>query len=184
MSHPFHSIPPLAVTGPPEEPHGLHMVVETPQGSRNKFNLNEEFGVFQFSRTLRAGMAWPCDFGFVPQTLAGDGDPLDVALISEAPMFPGVLVRVRILGAIGLVKNGEENNRLIAVPARSRKAPSIYDDVHDLSDLLPRQIRSIEAFLSDYNTFEGHVIDLTGWMNAERAWQLVHEAILRGKTGT
>lgn len=177
----FHNIPPLSIQGPPIEPRGVHTVVETPQGSRNKFALNEEFGVFQFSRTLRAGMMWPCEFGFVPQTIAGDGDPLDVALICDAPMFPGVLVRARVIGAIGLVKNGEENNRILAVPARSRKAESRYDDIDEIAQMLPRQIREIEAFLSDYNTFEGHEIELTGWLGADEAWKLVELAVEKAR---
>lgn len=182
MSNIFQRIPPLSISGPPVEPRGVHMIVETPQGSRNKFALNEELGVFQFSRTLRAGMMWPCEFGFVPQTLAGDGDALDVALICEAPMFPGVLVRARVLGAIGLVKNGEENNRIVAVPARSNKAPTRFDDVDEIAQMLPRQIREIEAFLSDYNTFEGHEIELTGWLDAAQSWELVEDAVEKARS--
>ena len=173
----FSHVPPLAQSGSIAEPHGIHAIIETPQGSRNKYNFNEEFGLFEFSRTLRAGMVWPCDFGFVPQTLAGDGDPLDVALIGQAPTFAGCLVRARVIGAIGLVKNGEENNRILAVPARSTKAASRFDDTTDLEQMNQRQIREIEAFLSDYNTFEGHQIELTGWSDAAAAWQMVLDAI-------
>ncbi len=173
----FSHVPPLSQTGSVPEPHGIHAIIETPQGSRNKTNFNEQFGLFEFSRTLRAGMIWPCDFGFVPQTLAGDGDPLDVALIGQAPTFAGCLVRARVIGAIGLVKNGEENNRILAVPARSTKAASRYDDTTDLSQMNQRQIREIEAFLSDYNTFEGHRIELTGWRDATAAWEMVLAAI-------
>ena len=173
----FSPISPLSQTGSVAEPHGVHAIIETPQGSRNKYNFNEELGVFEFSRTLRAGMVWPCDFGFVPQTLAGDGDPLDVALLGEAPTFPGCLVRVRVIGAIGLIKNGEENNRILAVPARSTKAASRFDDVMDLSQMNQRHIREVEAFLSDYNTFEGHQVELTGWSDADKAWQMVLDSI-------
>lgn len=173
----FSHVAPLALDGPPPEARAIHAIIETPQGSRNKYNFNEKLGLFEFSRTLRAGMIWPCDFGFVPQTLAGDGDPLDVALLGEAPLFPGCLIRARVLGAIGLVKNGEENNRILAVPARSTKAASRFDEIEDLSQMNQRHIREIEAFLSDYNTFEGHRIELTGWRGADAAWQMVLAAI-------
>lgn len=178
----FSNLPALAQSGPPAEEYGIHVVVETPQGSRNKINFNEKFGLFQFSRTLRAGLIWPCDFGFVPHTLAGDGDPLDVAFLNDAPLPCGVFARARVVGAIGLSKNGEENDRIIAVPARSEKAPSRWDGIRDLSDFLPREIRELEAFLSDYNTFEGHRIELTGWKNAARAWELVLAAVEKGKS--
>ncbi len=173
----FSHVPPLAQTGDILEPHGIHAIIETPMGSRNKYNFNHEFGLFDFSRTLRAGMVWPCDFGFVPQTLAGDGDPLDVALLGEAPTFAGCLARVRVIGAIGLVKNGEENNRILAVPARSTKAASRFDEIMNISAMNQRHIREVEAFLSDYNTFEGHQIELTGWSDADAAWQMVLDSI-------
>ena len=175
----FSRVPPLAQSGNINEPHGVHAIIETPQGSRNKYNFNEEFGLFEFSRTLRAGLIWPCDFGFVPQTLAGDGDPLDVALLGQAPTFAGCLVRVRVIGAIGLVKNGEENNRILAVPARSTKAASRFDEIQDLKQMNTRHIREVEAFLSDYNTFEGHQIELTGWRDADAAWQMVLDSICK-----
>lgn len=174
----FSHVPPLAQFGSILEPHGIHAIIETPMGSRNKYNFNEEFGLFEFSRTLRAGMIWPCDFGFVPQTLAGDGDPLDVAVLGEAPLFPGCLIRVRVIGAIGLIKNGEENNRILALPARETKAKSRFDEIMDLDDMNHRHIREVEAFLSDYNTFEGHKIELTGWSDANAAWKLVLDSML------
>ena len=173
----FSHVPPLALDGSIHEPHGVHAIIETPMGARNKYNFNEELGLFEFSRTLRAGLIWPCDFGFVPQTLAGDGDPLDVALLGEAPTFAGCLVRVRVIGAIGLVKNGEENNRILAVPARSTKAASRFDEIFDLEQMNARHIREVEAFLSDYNTFEGHQIELTGWSDADAAWQMVLDSM-------
>ena len=173
----FSKIPPLAIEGKPNEPRGIHCIIETPLGSGSKFAWNKEFEVFEFSRHLRAGFKWPCDFGFVPNTLAGDGDALDVALLADEPMFPGVLVRCRVIGAIGLTKNGQENDRILAVPARSKKALSRWDEIHDLDDLTARQIREIESFLADYNTFEGHTIQLTGWQNAARAFESVKRAI-------
>ena len=174
-------IPPFAIEGTPREPRGVNCIIETPLGSGSKFAWNKEYEIFEFSRNLRAGFRWPCDFGFVPNTIAGDGDALDIALIADQPMFPGLLIRCRVIGGIGLVKNGEENDRILAVPARSSKAPSRFDDIDDLSDLLPRQIREIEAFLSDYNTFEGHTITLTGWQNAEKAFENVKRAVEAAK---
>ena len=91
----FDHIPPFH--SDPKEPHGIHMIVETPRGTRNKFAYKEEFGVIELRRTLRGGMVWPCDFGFIPGTLAEDGDAIDVALLIDEPCFPGCLVRARVL---------------------------------------------------------------------------------------
>src|SRR4028119_1804631 len=95
----------------PREPRAVNMIVETPRGQGNKFAYKEEFGVIELRRILRSDMKWPCDFGFIPQTLADDGDTIDVALLIDEPCFPGCLARVRVLGVIGLKKNGVQNDR-------------------------------------------------------------------------
>ncbi len=119
--------------------------------------------------------------GFIPQTLADDGDALDVALLIEEPCFPGCLVRCRVLGSIGLIKNGQENDRLLACPVSLPGAASTWDEVRSLEDVSPRLIREIEAFLTDYQTFEGNEIELTGLHDEVRAMQLVREANARWK---
>lgn len=174
----FHAIPPFAPQYKSEiqEPHGVHVIVETPRGHRNKFAYNEHYGTLELSRTLKAGMMWPCDFGFIPQTLGEDGDALDVALLLDEPTFPGCLVRARLLGVIGFRKNGEENDRLLACPAAKKGAGSNWDHIKDMRQISSRQIRELEAFLSDYNTFEGHHIELTGWRDAASALETVHRA--------
>ena len=175
----YHSIPPFftPTSKLPDNPYGIHMIVETPRGTRHKYALNEELGIIEYSRTLPAGMTWPCDFGFIPQTIAGDGDPIDVALLIEEGTFPGCLVQARLVGMIGFVKNGEENNRLLAVPVTKRGAGSRWTEVNDLEDLSNRTIREIEAFLTQYNEFEGHQIELTGHQNREVALEAVRAAV-------
>jgi inorganic pyrophosphatase len=106
--------------------------VETPRGSRQKYALKEEYGVFELRRILRGGMVWPCDFGFVPGTLADDGDAIDVALPHRRADTSRHLVRARLLGVIGLKKNGQENDRLIACPVSLPGAASTWDEVRDL----------------------------------------------------
>jgi inorganic pyrophosphatase len=169
----FHQISPF-YTEDPDEPFAVHVIVETPRGSGHKYRYNEQYGVLELSRILRGGMVWPCDFGFIPQTLGGDGDPLDVALLIEEPSFPGCLLRVRLLGVIGLVKNGEENDRLVACPIAA-EAPG-WESVQTMEDISQRQLRELEAFLTDYNTFEGNQIMLTGWRPREAALEAVHAA--------
>ncbi len=159
------------------DPYGINMVVETPRGTRHKYALNEEIGLIEWSRTLPNGMLWPCDFGFVPQTLAGDGDALDVALLIEEGTFPGCIVQARIVGMIGFVKNGEENNRLLAVPATKGGAGSHWTDVKDIGDLSTRQVREVEAFLTQYNKFEGAKIELTGIGDRDAALAAVNIAV-------
>src|SRR5688572_11964730 len=83
----FDHIPPF-YTDDPAEPFGINLIVETPRGSRNKYAYKDKYGVLELRRILRGGMVWPCDFGFVPGTLAEDGDAVDVALLIDEPCVP------------------------------------------------------------------------------------------------
>jgi inorganic pyrophosphatase len=122
-------------------------------------------------------MVWPCDFGFVPQTLAGDGDAIDVALLIDEPCFPGCLVHARLLGSIGLRKDDEENDRFIACPVSLPGSASTWDEVRTLEDIGRRHLRELEGFLRDYQTFEGNKIEMTGIRGAEEAMESVRKAI-------
>lgn len=164
-----------------KEPNGINMIVETPRGTGNKFAWKEEYGIIELRRILRSDMKWPCDFGFVPQTLADDGDALDVALLIDEPCFPACLVRARVLGVIGLVKNGEQNDRILACPISLPGAASRWDEIRELGDLGARIPHEIAGFLRDYGAFEGNDISLTGLGNAQSAMQSVRESHERWK---
>jgi inorganic pyrophosphatase len=175
----FNHIPPLY--DDLNEPFGINMIVETPRGTRNKFALKEEYGVMELRRILRGGMVWPCDFGFIPQTLGEDGDAIDVALLIDESCFPGCLVHARLLGSIGLRKNNDENDRFIACPISLPGSASTWDEVHTLEDIGRRQLKELEGFLRDYQTFEGNDIELTGIRGAEESMAEVHKAVAAWK---
>ena len=170
----FDHIPPF-FEGDPEEPYAVHAIVETPRGSGHKYGYNEHYGVLELSRILQTGLTWPCDFGFIPQPLARDGDPLDIALLIDEACSPDCLVRARLLGVIGMVKNGKENNRVLVCPT-AFEAPQ-WREVRSLDDLSRRQLRELEAFFADYNTFEGAKIELTGWRGVDAARDCVEDAV-------
>ena len=171
----FDHIPPF-YKDDKNEPRGVNVIVETPRNSRHKYAYKPEYGVMELRRILRGGMVWPIDFGFVPQTLADDGDAIDIALLIDEPCFPGCLVRARVLGSIGLIKNGDENDRILACPISLSGAASTWDEVRELEDISPRLIQEIEGFLKDHQTFEGNKIELTGIKNADEAMKSVSEA--------
>ena len=104
---------------PLDEDGRIQVVIETPKGSRNKYAFDHDQRVFALTRVFPAGMAFPYDFGFVPSTKAEDGDPTDVLVLMDEQAFPGCLLRCRIIGVIeglhGKKKNGERNDRLIAI---------------------------------------------------------------------
>src|ERR687890_1560322 len=96
----------------------LNVIIETPKGSRNKYNYDEKLGLFRLGGVLTSGASFPFDFGFVPSTLGGDGDPLDVLVLMDEPAFAGCLVRARLLGVIEAEQTEKgktaQNDRLIA----------------------------------------------------------------------
>lgn len=150
-----------ASTKPEQQP----VIIETPRGSRNKYKYNEETGRMKFSKVLPEGMMFPYDFGFIPATKAKDGDPLDVLVLSDEPMFPGCEIQCRIVGVLKATQreNGKENrnDRLIAVAEGS----VLYAGVHQLSDLEPAVLKQIEQFFTNYQKvrdIEFEVIDRGG----------------------
>jgi len=126
------------------------VVIETPRGSRNKYKYDEETSGMKFSKVVPEGMMFPYDFGFLPDTKVEDGDPLDVLVLSDEPMFPGCEVQCRIVGVLKASQreNGEQNrnDRLIAVAEGS----VLYAGVDELSDLEPVALRQIEQFFTNY----------------------------------
>ncbi len=155
----------------------LNAVVETPQGSRNKYKFDAKRNLFELSKILPAGNTFPFDFGFIPSTLAGDGDPLDVILLMDQPSFTGCLVPARLVGVIEAVqtKNGkdERNDRLIAVPAMSQD----HKDIKELGELSAALLVQIEHFFISYHELEAQPWKPIGRAGVDKARELVEEGI-------
>ena len=154
----------------------LQVVIETPKGSRNKFAFDPDQRVFTLRKVLPAGMVFPYDFGFLPKTMAPDGDPLDVLLLMDEPAYPGVVVRSRLIGVIegeqieGKKKN--RNDRLLAVAEANHQ----YANIKAQEDL-PRQfLHELEEFFVNYHKQEGKEYKLLGCKGANQAMRLIHEA--------
>ena len=133
----------------------LNVIIETPKGSRNKFNFDHRLGIFRLKKILPPGAVFPFDFGFVPATLGDDGDPLDVLLLLEEPAFPGCLVPSRLVGVIEASQTKERkahrNDRLVAV-ARDAE---LYCHVQSIKNLNEEFLDRIEHFFISYNQVEG-----------------------------
>ncbi|PJJ54594.1 inorganic diphosphatase [Hymenobacter chitinivorans] len=159
------------------QPSGhLHVVIETPKGSRNKFAYDPETQLFKLKGTLPEGSSFPYDFGFVPSTLGPDGDPLDVLVLMDAPAFAGCLLEARLIGAIEAeqTENGhtERNDRLLAVSASSRQ----HQHLHDTTDLPAQLLQEIEHFFRSYNEAAGRQFVPVRRVGAKRARTLVEHA--------
>jgi len=153
------------------------VVIETPKGSPNKLAFEPRYGTFVLTGVLLVGAVFPFDFGFVPSTRAEDGDPLDVLVLMDAPVFPGCIVPSRLIGAIEAEqtenRTTERNDRLLAVAANSA-AHRLIDTLSDLSQDLVAQI---EHFFVSYNEMKGKRFEVKGHAGKERAHALVTAAM-------
>ncbi|HYE30870.1 MAG TPA: inorganic diphosphatase [Methylomirabilota bacterium] len=143
-------------TLPPFSPKGfLHVITETPKGSRNKYSYDPALGLFRLKKVLPVGAVFPFDFGFIPGTVGEDGDPLDVLILMEEPSVPGCLVEARLIGVIeaSQKKDGKtvRNDRFIAT-ARKTKGVCRPANIKDLSEDMLGQI---QHFFISYNQIEG-----------------------------
>ncbi len=154
----------------------LQVVIETPKGSRNKFAFDPDQRVFTLRKVLPAGMAFPYDFGFLPRTMAPDGDPFDVLLLMDEPAYPGVVVRSRLIGVIeGEQTDGKKtnrNDRLLAVAEANHQ----YANIKTPQDLPERFLHELEEFFVNYHRQEGKQYKLLGCRGVNDAMKLIREA--------
>lgn len=151
----------------------LRVVIETPKGSRNKFAFDPKQHIFELKKVLPAGMAFPYDFGFVPSTIADDGDPIDVLVLMDEPAFPGCVLNCRLIGVIegeqGGKKNKERNDRIIAVQEDAHS----WADIETVDDLGDKFCQELEQFFVDYHKLSGKKYRVLGLKGPERAMKLV-----------
>lgn len=169
----------LSETAPfDSETADLRVVIETPKGSRNKYDYDPDCDCFDLSTVLPEGMSFPYDFGFIPQTLGDDGDPLDILLLADAPAFPGCVVRARLIGAIeAKQKKPKEkwlrNDRLIAIATHAHT----HEHVRSLADLRPHLVKEIEGFFIEYNTLRDRKFRLLDACGPKKAMALVERGM-------
>ncbi len=151
-------------------------IVETPQGSRNKFAFDPACWLFRLSAVLPQGASFPHAFGFVPSTLGEDGDPLDVMVLMDEPVYPGCLVPSRLIGVIRARQTDNdgtvmENDRLLAVSVDSHR----HSQVERLGDLPSDFITEIEHFFEFYNQARGKIFEVRAWKGARAALKCVKQ---------
>ena len=155
----------------------LQVIIETPKGCRNKYSFDEEQKIFVLKAALPAGMVFPYDFGFVPQTRADDGDPIDVLVLMDEPAFPGCALMARLIGVI----EGQQispkadpvrNDRLVAVAETTH----LYAKMTKLKQLPKQALREIEEFFVNYHKLQGKEYKLLGCRGIAQAERKIKEA--------
>lgn len=144
------------------------MFVEIPRGSRNKYEYDHEAGVMRLDRRLFTATTYPADYGFVPQTLSGDGDPLDALVLVEDPTFPGCVVEGRPVGLLWMQDEAGPDAKIICVPSTEPR----WKEVNDLRDLPEELLEEIKHFFDVYKALEpGKNSSTAGFEGAKAAWR-------------
>ena len=160
-----------------EGSENVHVVVECSKGSHNKFTYEPDSGLFKLSKVFPAGVTFPFEFGFVPHTKADDGDPFDVVLLTDDPLFAGCLAEARLIGVMEAEQHDEgkliRNDRAIAVAVESQQ----YRDVHTLDDLHKDYLDDMVDFITSYQKRTDHRFKLLRFSGPQRAVELVKESV-------
>ena len=161
-----------------DETGDLNVVIETPKGSGNKYDYDARCDAFRLADAMHEGQTFPYDFGFVPATLAEDGDPLDVLVLMDAPVPMGCVLTARLVGAIEAKqrKNGkawERNDRLLAVATHART----HQHIKGLDDLRPHELDEIETFFVNYAGTKGKTFKPMKRAGAKAARKLVKQGM-------
>jgi inorganic pyrophosphatase len=141
-----------------------------------KYEVDKDSGAIFVDRFMGTAMHYPCNYGYIPQTIAGDGDPVDVLVITPFPLIPGVVVRCRALGMLKMQDEGGEDAKLIAVPVT--KILPIYSEWKDTSDINPLSLNQIKHFFEHYKDLEaGKWVKVQGWGNVADAHKEITDGV-------
>lgn len=170
MAHPF-SYP------QPEDSSEFFTVIEIPAGSFTKYEIDADHGYVLVDRYQSMPVVYPANYGSIPSSLAGDGDPLDGLIFTREPIIPGAVIKVRAIGVLHMIDGGEEDSKIIAVPASD--IDPTYDGIRNIEDLPEIERQRIEAFFRVYKQLpEGRkTVELSGFSGANEAHSMVTDAI-------
>ncbi len=151
------------------------VLIEIPKGSRNKYEYDFDLKKIRFDRLLFSSMMYPADYGFIPETFALDGDPLDVLVLGTEPTFPMCVMEVKPIGVFHMADEKGNDEKIICVPV----SDPIWNTLNDLSDVNPHQIKEIEHFFQVYKDLEKKKVDVGGWGTAQTALEIVDKCVER-----
>lgn len=150
----------------------VEVIIEIPRGTRNKYEYDHERHLIRLNRHLSSSMGYPADYGFIPDTLGGDGDPLDVLVLTEYPTFPGCAIEARVVGALRMVDEHGDDAKVIAVPAYDRRW-ALAQDISDIPEPLREEIRHFFSVYKDLE--EGKWVKVSGYVGRSEAEAEIEE---------
>ncbi|MES2214057.1 MAG: inorganic diphosphatase [Patescibacteria group bacterium] len=136
----------------------MNVIIEINKGSKNKYEIDKKTGLIALDRVMHTSQDYPFDYGFVPQSLWHDGDPLDVVVLTTYPLFPGIMVQARPVAIMHMVDGGEGDAKIIAVPVEDPR----FDHVHDIKDVNAHTLKEIEHFFLTYKQLQKKEVSIDG----------------------
>lgn len=163
----------------PSVPNIVNAIVEIPKGRRSKFEADKKTGLIRLDRYLYSSLMYPGDYGFIPQTLSEDGDPLDILVMVNEPTFSGCLIEARPIGLFKMTDKGQNDYKVLAVPS----SDPIFAEFNDLWRVPPHFLREVEHFFETYKELEGpkgrDMVKTLGWEGPDKAKEEVELSIAR-----
>ncbi|WP_136466166.1 inorganic diphosphatase [Flagellimonas onchidii] len=151
------------------------VLIEIPKGSRNKYEYDFALNKIRFDRTLFSSMMYPGDYGFVPETLALDKDPLDVLVLGTEPTYPMVVMEVKPIGVFHMTDEKGPDEKIICVPVND----PVWNNKEDITDINPHRKKEIEHFFAVYKDLEEKKVDTGGWGDVNEAIDIYHQCVQR-----
>jgi len=159
------------------KPGILNVIVEIVAGSKNKYEFDKDLNALVLNRVLSSSVVYPYEYGFVPNTLADDGDPLDGLVMMDEPTFPGCIIPARPIGMLLMIDGGDRDEKILCVPEKDPR----YANVKSLEDVPAHRLEEIAEFFRTYKNLEKKVTEINGWEGLYAVNNLIAECIAAAK---
>lgn len=168
IRHPWHEV--SVGRNPPSFINGI---IEIPRGSRAKYEIDKESGLIKLDRVIYASMYYPLNYGFIPQTLGEDGDPLDIVVLTQVSVVPLCLIPSKVIGVMQMIDRGEADEKIIAV---AEQDPSV-SNIDNVKDLPAHLISELRHFFENYKTLENKKVVINEFLPKEHAYEVVEKSV-------
>jgi inorganic pyrophosphatase len=155
----------------------INVLIEIPAGSKNKYEFDKDMNAMALDRVLSSSVQYPYDYGFIPNTLGNDGDPLDGMVMMDQPTFPGCVIAARPIGMLEMIDGGDRDEKILCVPDKDPR----YSNVKSLKDVPQHRLDEISEFFKTYKNLEKKVTEILGWKDVDAVMPLVQECVAAAK---
>jgi inorganic pyrophosphatase len=155
------------------KPGLINVLIEIAGGSKNKYEFDKDMNAMALDRVLFSSVKYPYDYGFVPNTLADDGDPLDGMVLMDEPTFPGCVIAARPIGMLEMIDGGDRDEKILCVPAADPR----YKDIKSIQQISQHRLDEIAEFFNSYKNLEKKEVQILGWKDIDAVMPLVEECV-------